>query len=197
MDDESRILVEEASQGDGAAVESLLQRHLPGLNAFVRLRMGRELRAKESSSDLVQSACREVLQHMDRYQYRSEKNFKQWLYMTALRKVKNRVEFYRRDKRDVRREVDKPRSSTPDEERTLSDLFQTLHTPSRELMAKEEMQRIEEAFSELSDSQREVITLSRILGMSHREIAEQMGRTEVATRSLLLRALAALSAKLE
>ncbi len=52
--------------GDPESIEALLAEHLPGLRAYVRLRMGPDLRAKESASDLVQSACCEILEHSDR-----------------------------------------------------------------------------------------------------------------------------------
>ena len=48
------------AQGDGpdeASVEELLARHLPGLRAYVRLRAGPLVRAREAESDVVQSAC--------------------------------------------------------------------------------------------------------------------------------------------
>jgi DNA-directed RNA polymerase specialized sigma24 family protein len=51
--------------GDQLAIEALLERHLPGLRAFVRLRAGPAVRTRESTTDVVQSACREVLAHFD------------------------------------------------------------------------------------------------------------------------------------
>lgn len=50
-------------------IERLLQEHLPGLRAFVRLQATPEIRAQESVSDIVQSVCREVLTHADRFQH--------------------------------------------------------------------------------------------------------------------------------
>ena len=66
----------------------------------------------------------------------------------------------------------------------------TFSTPSRRAMAVEEIERIESAFERLSADQREVITLAHLVGLSRKEIAEQMGKTEVAVRVLLHRALA-------
>jgi RNA polymerase sigma factor (sigma-70 family) len=50
---------------------------------------------------------------------------------------------------------------------------------------------MERAFDLLSDDHREVITLSRIVGLSHAEIAAELGRSEGAVRVLLSRALVA------
>ena len=192
-DSEDSELISAASRGDVRAVDSLMAHHLPGLRAFVRLRMGAQLQARESASDLVQSACREVLQHMDRYQYQGESNFRQWLFMTALRKVRNRVQYYRAQKRDVDREIDVAEKRTSDEQQALAEYYQTMSTPSGHLQAQEFVDRFEQSFGELPEDYRTIITLSRVVGLSHREIAAEMGRTEAACRSLLIRALSQLA----
>ena len=56
-------------------------------------------------------------------------------------------------------------------------------------IADEDMERLRDAFTELSDDHRQVITLARVVGMSHAEIADEMGRSEGAVRVLLHRAL--------
>jgi RNA polymerase sigma-70 factor (ECF subfamily) len=175
-------------------VEADLARYLPRLRAYLRLRMGPELRAKESASDLAQSTCREVLQHLDRYTHRGEANFRQWLFKSAQRKLANRIEHYRAGKREVGREVQAAGAGSSDD--ALAALYQTISTPSRELMRREWIEQLEAAFEGLSEPHREVILLSRVVGLSHAEIASEMGRTVVATRSLLHRALAELTEQL-
>ena len=103
--DEIQALAEAAAGGDSGALEELLARYLDSLRAFVRLRAGPLVRMRESSSDLVQSTCREVLEHADRFRFASEGAFKSWLFTTALRKIQNRRDFYRAQKRDVLREA--------------------------------------------------------------------------------------------
>ena len=192
MDDAHEL--EAASAGDPAAIESLLERHLPGLRAFLRLRMGGELRAKESASDLAQSTCREILEHMDRYRYRGTENFRYWLFATAQRKLQNRVAYWRADKRDVGLEAGRGDGSR---EESLAAFYGSLSTPSRSLMRRERIEALEAAFDRLSETHREVILLSRVVGLPHAEIARVMDRTEEATRSLLHRALAQLAEYLD
>ncbi|MFO0985459.1 MAG: sigma-70 family RNA polymerase sigma factor [Planctomycetota bacterium] len=188
------MLVQEASRGDAVAVESLLTRFLPGLRAFIRLRTGKLLRARESASDLVQSVCREVIEHLDRFQYRSEAGFKYWLYTEALRKIANRREYHEAAKRDVRKEH-RPDQGAADQDLLAS--YQTLTTPSQHAIAHEELERIERAFDQLPETEREVILLSRIVGLSADEIAEQQGRSQGAVRTALSRALAKLAEHLD
>src|SRR5262245_45853801 len=193
MDEESRGLVERASRGDAEAVPELLERHLPGLQAFVRLHMGSALTARESSADLVQSVCVEVLQHLERYRYRGEAQFKHWLYSTALRKISNRLRHWRAQKREAGRQA----ALRADEAPGLLDCYKPFCTPSQGAAALELVGRIERAFARLPEDRRRVIVLARVVGLSRAEIGAVMGRGEVAVRSLLSRALSELAELLE
>ncbi len=172
---------------DPLAVDQFVARHLAALRAFVRLRMGRELRVREESCDIVQSVAREVLLHADRFQHGGEQGMREWLFTTAHRKIVNRLEHWRADKRSPQRETP---DLVPDELRSL------VATPSRHAIAREDLQRIEAAFDVLTDEQREVLTMSRLLGLGHAAIAERLGKTEVAVRKILSRALTRLSGAL-
>jgi RNA polymerase sigma-70 factor (ECF subfamily) len=193
LDSELERLAGAAARGERAAVDALLARYLPELRAFVRLRAGPLIRAHESSSDLVQSTCREVLEHMDRFRFPSESAFRHWLFTTALRKISNRRDYWTAGKRAAPRPADgRPADGSLADEAVVQ-AYASFSTPSRHAIAREEMERIEAAFEQLSDEHREVITLARVAGLSRKEIAEQMGRSEVAVRALLHRALGQLS----
>ena len=194
MSDESRELVQRAAGGDAKARDRLLEQHLAGLHAFVRLRLGPMIRAKESSSDIVHSVCREVLQDLPRFEYKHEAGFRHWLFRQAERKIVDRGRFWKREKRDVAREAKgHARHKGSRDEADILECYQTFLTPSRDAVAKEELARVERAFGELSEDYREVISLSRIVGLSHAEIAHEMERSEGAVRTLLSRALARLA----
>ena len=190
-------LAERAAQGDRAAVDALIVRYLPELHAFVRMRAGPMVRARESSADIVQSVCREVIEHIDRFQFPSEAAFKQWLYTTALRKILNRRDFYLAQKRDAQREVALGAAAgggSSFDEGALLDCYGRFSSPSRAAVRREEVERIERAFEELPEEYREVITLAHLVGLSRAEIAQQMNKSEGAIRVLLHRALARMSA---
>jgi len=198
MSSDPRQLFDAAARGDPAARDLLLEQHLAGLRAFVRVRLGAVLRSKESSADIVHSVCREVLSDIDRFEYRDEAGFRHWLFQQAERKIVDRARYWAREKRDVRREQSLAAVERDAHERSRElECMQSFFTPSRDAEAREELERIERAFARLPQDYREIISLARIVGLSHAEIAREMGRTEGATRTLLSRALARLATLLE
>lgn len=192
---ESEALLARVRQGDANALEELLARHLPGLRAFVRLQCGPVVRDRESVSDVVQSTCREVIAHLDRFEHGGDREFRQWLYTSAMRKIRHRAAYWRADRRDIGRE----RAASMDDvaDRALVDVYGTITTPSAEVQGREFLTQVEGAFDRLSDDEREAILLARVLGLSHLEVAAQTGRTEGASRTLLHRALVKLARLLD
>jgi RNA polymerase sigma factor (sigma-70 family) len=180
-------LVEGASRKESGAIEQLLVRHLPGLEAFVRLRMGPVLRGLLTAPDLVQSVCREVLEDLPGFEFRGEAPFRHWLYVRAENKLREKHRYHHADKRSREQEVSLPDAST------FLPAYRTLCTPSRELEVRETMQRVEAAFDQLPEDYREAVTLHKLCGLSHAEIAERMGRSEGAVRNLVYRGISRLA----
>ena len=181
-------LVARAQRGDDDAIEQLIQRHLSPLRAFVRARSGAALRLRESSSDLVQSACREVLQGLDGFEWRGEGSFRHWLFGVALNKLRTRAAFHGAVRRDPAREA-----AASDAAQQLAEAYASVCSPSQNAIANELVANVEAALDRLPQHYREVILLSRIVGLSIGEIGEQLGKTENAVSVTLNRALAKLA----
>ncbi len=172
--------------------DDLLQQHLQRLHAFVRLQAGPVLLGKESSSDLTQSVCRELLTHKARFAHGDEEGFRRWLYTTARRKIADRYDFYQAQKRDGQREE----ADSSVDGRALLSAYASFCTPSRHAEAKEELARVERCFQQLSREKQEVILLARVARLPRAVIAEELGKSEGAVRTLLYRALGDLADQL-
>ncbi len=189
--DDSRDLAAIAATGDPVAIGKLVERHLPALHAHIRLKAGPGLLAREETIDLVQSACREVLADLGGRTWMSETEFRQWLFTAAESKLKDRHRYWHAERRDIRR------TASPDGTTTGGWQWANLAeaygpSPSVEAEFREDIDRLEEAFARLTDEEREVILLARVIGASSREIGERLGRTDVAVRKMLSRATARL-----
>ena len=187
-------LAERAAAGDRAAVDALIGQNLSEIRAYVRAHMGAQLRARESASDLVQSVCRDLLTHQDRFRHPSAEAFRAWLFTTARRKVQNRVRDLEREKRDVDREVGGVDEASLG---SLGAAYARVTNPGERALRNEEIARLEAAIESLPEEQREVLTLAHFVGLSRAEIAKQLGKTEEGVRSMLHRAMARLSMLLD
>lgn len=172
------------------AIEALLVRHLPGLRAWLRFRMGAQLRARETPEDLVQSLAREVLGDLTSFEWRGEAAFRHWLYVKAQRKLVDKARFVAAERRSPANERELPSPAS-------ADVFAAdLVTPSRVMQSQEELRRIEVAFAELPADYQEAISLQRLCGMDYAEIAVRMERSEGAVRNLVHRGLSRLALRL-
>lgn len=178
-------LIAAAQGGNPDAMEQLLGLHLGDLRVFVRAKSSNAIRQQESCSDLVQTVCREVLGGIDGYEWRGEGSFRHWLFSVALNKIRNRADFYAAERRNPNREernVDQ-----------LRDAYQTMCGPSQQAIASEAVAKFEASIDQLTPDHREVILLSRMIGMNHSEIAEQLDIDPVTVRTRLGRALSKLA----
>jgi RNA polymerase sigma-70 factor (subfamily 1) len=189
VDADSERLFTQVTGGDRDALEPLLQRYLPQLHAYVRVRLRGALGAREASADVVQSVCRQVLAARESFTFRGEERFRAWLFTAALNKLREKHRLHHGQKRDLARE----RPADGGEPSAAAWLV----TPSQEAVGRETAAAIENALAELDEDHREVVTLARIVRLPHRVIAEVMDRSEEATRKLLARALLALAERLE
>jgi len=180
-------LVARAAAKDQGAVQQLLVRNLPGLEAFVRLRMGAQLRSLMTAPDLVHSVCREVLEDLGGFEFRGEAPFRHWLFVRAENKLREKHRYHSAGKRDQRKLVDL--SDAP----TAITAYHTLCSPSKDLEVKEAMRRVEAAFDQLPEDYREAVTLHKLCGLSHAEIAQRLGRSEGAVRNLVYRGISRLA----
>ncbi len=187
---DSHALFQRASRGDADAAAELLVHFEPKLRAFIRLRAGPLVLARESASDLVQSVCREILENIEGFRWGGDAEFRHWLFTIARRKIADRYAYWAAAKRDVHREH-------PEGTPAIQDIvasYSAFATPSAHARAEEAAADIEQAFQSLSNRQQDAIVLSRVFGLSHAEIADHADFTDAAAvRRTLHRGLAALS----
>jgi RNA polymerase sigma-70 factor (ECF subfamily) len=187
-----------AKEGDYSALDQLCRVYGERVRRIVRLRMGQELRSKLESMDLVQDALVCALGGLKDFTYKDEGDFLRWLSKIAENRLRDNLEKFHADKRDIRKEVrlDNQNPSTGDGfVRIPSPIDST--TPSVIMSRKEELDKLEKAIDQLKPEYREVIILKRIEGLSYKEIGERLGRSPDAVGMLLSRAMVALTSVFE
>ncbi|MCP3919801.1 MAG: sigma-70 family RNA polymerase sigma factor [bacterium] len=190
MSEETEDALARARDGDRDALDELLRRNQDRLEFSAKKLIGRELRARLRTSDILQATYLDVVSSVGGFRGDSEDAFCAWVVRILTNNVRDAGKHARAGKRDVRREV-------PNKEATELEIPGTQPTPSAEVALGEELLIVSRALKDLPEDYRKIIILHVVAGVSHEEAAKQLDRTPGATRVLLARARAALLLKLE
>ena len=98
-------LIALAKGGDESAADQLCRVYAERVHWMIRLRMGRELRLKLDSMDVVQDALIHALGGIGDFIYRNEGDFVRWLSKIAENALHDNRDRLYAEKRDVRKEV--------------------------------------------------------------------------------------------
>ena len=183
-----------AKNGDNSASERLFRIYGERVRRIVRLRMGVELRSKLESMDLVQDTFISALRGLDKFTYENEGDFLRWLSKIAENRIRDNLDKLHANKRDIRKEI--PLNS--DRQTTKDSFVKAIGpvdsiTPSVIMSKREELNKLEKAMDKLRPEYKEVIVLVKMEGLSHKEVAERLGKSRHSTRAFLSRALSALT----
>lgn len=182
-DASSTDLLRRAKQGSDAALNLLYEQCAGRLLAYIRLRLGRDLRARLESRDILQATLLKSLTHLHELRGDEQESLMAWLARIAEREIRDRADYHRRQRRDAAREVGL--DEVPIAAAARSALSQVI--------LDEEARRLEAALEMLAPDYREVILLRKFEELTFRQIAERLGRSEDACRMLFARAMTALT----
>ncbi len=183
-----------AKDGDESALEQLCRVYSERVRWIVRLRMGAEIRSKLESMDLAQDVFISALRDLGNFTYKSEGDFLLWLSKIAENRIRDNLDRLHANKRDIHKEVrfDSFRPTTGESFAGAVGPID-LTTPSVIMSKREDLTRLARAIDTLKPEYRKVIVLTKIEGLSCKEIADRMGKSADAVRMLVSRAIAALS----
>jgi len=187
-------LVVLAKDGDKSALNQLYRIYAERVRWMVRLRMGKELRRKLDSMDVVQDALLHALEGLGKFTYKSEGDFVRWLSKIVQNELRVSLKKLHADKRDIRKE---PRfggygPTTGGKSFGASGPIDAT-TPSAIISKREDLDRLEKAIDKLRPEYREVIVLTKIEGLSYTEIGKRLSKSPDAVRMLATRAMVALA----
>jgi len=183
-------LLQQARNGGIDAIERVLARTEDRLRRVVDARLGARLRSSLRRSDVLQNSYLAMLDALPRFPGTTEDDFVQWVARIIENDIHRQHRWFGAKKRAAP-------SRTSQRNLLLGILMPPTPTPSQEFASREEQAQLLAALKRLEPDHAKVLELTAFENLSHREVAERMGRTEGACRMLLLRARAALALELE
>lgn len=174
-------------RGDAAAFAELVEKYKqPILNLLTRM-----LRDPVEAEDVAQNVFVQVFRSADRYQVSAK--FSTWLFTIARNLCLNEL---RRRSRHPAESMDAPHPEFEDQPlKQLED--KKTFSPPESLLHGELEEKIEEAIADLPENQRLALLLCRQNDLSYEEIAEIVGCTLSAAKSLIHRGRETLKQRLK
>ena len=183
----SNDLLRRARSGSPEALNLLYERCAGRLLAFIRLRLGRDLRSRLESRDILQATLVKSLEHLGDLKGNETRSLMAWLARIAEHEIRDCADFHHRQRRDAARDM------AIDDAVPLPAL--TRSALSRVIL-DEQAKQLEEALESMSADHRDVILLRKFEELSFAEIGRRLGKSEDACRMLLARAMTALTLRM-
>jgi len=190
MTDHDTKILARLRTGEEAALVEFLQANEPALLAFIRSRIGSQLQKKVEPEDILQEASMEAVRILPQTDL-SNWDPLNWLFQICERKIiDSHRRYFASQKRDARREAAIPDGS---EAAGLADLLAaSMTTPSAAFSRDQRQLAVLAALDVLPEEQREALRLRYLVGLSSKEIAKKLGKSDGATRVMISRSLSRL-----
>lgn len=183
-------LLERARAGDAAAFGALFAHSAPATLFFVRARLGKKLRTKVESIDVLQDAYLDAWRAFDGFDGRDAAAFAKWVARIVENRIRGLADHFGARKRAI------PEGMA--HVSTIVDLeAEKGKGPATEAAARDERDRVLLALADLDPLEREAILLRYYQNRSVEEIAGLLGQSETSTRRLIGKATARLGRILE
>jgi len=183
----TRELLNQAKAGSPDALNQLYERCAGRVLAFIRLRLGRDLRSRLESRDVLQTTLLKSFARIHELKGDETRSLMAWLARIAEHEIRDCADFHHRQRRDRQRDI-----ALPDD----APLPALTRSALSKVILDEQAARVEEAIESLAPAHRDVILLRKFEELSFAEIGERLGKSEDACRMLLARAMTALTLKM-
>ncbi|HTN76763.1 MAG TPA: sigma-70 family RNA polymerase sigma factor [Pirellulaceae bacterium] len=173
--------------GDQVALAEYIEQHRRQLLAYIERQLGTALRRKVEAEDIFQEVSADAVRSLSAMDLADRDPFS-WLCQLAERRIIDaHRRFFDAQKRDAGREVPLGGGDSSDSPGLMHLLVASLTTPSQAFSRNVKEVRLNEAVAQLTAEQREVLRLRYAEGWPTKQIAEQLGKSDVSVRVMLTR----------
>jgi len=184
------LLLDRVRAKDTTALAEFLEARRPQLIAYIERNLGNALRRKVEAEDVFQEVSVHAIKALDAVELTGRDPFR-WLCEVAERRIVDaHRRFFGAQKRDAAREValGSPGAVTG-EAGLINMLVASMTTPSQAFSRDQKEFRMQQAIAELPEETQEALRLRYVENQSTKEVARHLGKTDVATRVMLSRAV--------
>ncbi|WP_417383111.1 RNA polymerase sigma factor [Gimesia sp.] len=189
MTTDIKILIEEIKQGSEPALLTFLELHRAPLLAFINKNMSDALKSKVDASDILQEVSLNAVETLQSMDFEQKPPFN-WLCNLAERRIiDNHRKYFQVQKRAAGREVRQPVSAEGAGQGFMDLLVASITSPSQAFSRGAKEMKLLMALESLPEENREAIRLKYVEGLSAKEIADQLDKSDVAVRVMISRSM--------
>jgi RNA polymerase sigma-70 factor (ECF subfamily) len=185
-------LLRDVAEGDGAAVNRLMDRHRDAVRRMIQMRLDQAVARRVDASDVVQDVMLEAAQRLDGYLANPGMPFHLWLRQLAKDRI---IDMHRRHRGARRRSVDREQnfSGLGSDDQSAADIAALLRdtelTPAAAAIRRELQERFLAAIGQMEDGDREIIMMRHFEHLGNSEVAAALGLSPPAAGMRYLRAI--------
>lgn len=168
-------LVGRAQQGDTSAIEALYQRYAQSVYRYIYYRVS----STADAEDLTAEVFVKMVEGLPKYRFTGAP-FEAWLYRIAAARV---IDHRRRGRRRPQAELTEA-------------MADNAALPEEEIQHAQEVETLRQAFSQFNDEEQTLLILRFVERKSHQEVADILGKSPAAVKSMQHRTLIRLAALL-
>jgi RNA polymerase sigma-70 factor (ECF subfamily) len=180
---QSLEVIERAKRGDQDAFSWLFHKHQSRLAVFIRYQMSEALRRRFEVDDVLQELFLRAFRDLPQFEYRGAGSFLRWLFLITRHTLQDLARHGDRQKRQG--ELEALRSSSSQYGMAPANS----QTPSRILFQRERLAHLLKSLDMLTGSDREIILMAKVEGLTIGEISQQLGKGKSQVSLSLHRAL--------
>ncbi len=184
-------LLADAKIGDAAAVNRLLDRHRAAVHRLGRTRADQKILRRVDVSDVDQDVLGAANRRLHDYLQNPGMSFHLWIRQITQDRI---IDAHRRHRGSAKRSVDREQVMAPQGEDQSSiilaaQLCDPALTPAAAATQREMARQVEQAITQLGESDYEIVVMRHYEQLSNQEVAQALGLTEPAASMRYLRAI--------
>lgn len=191
MTSDIEALVKQIEEGSEAALLEFLEVHRTPVLSFINKNMSDALKSKVEATDILQEVSLNAVASFNEFDFEKKTPFNWLCHLAERRIIDNHRKYFQVQKRAAGREV-KQAAGDGEKQGFMDLLVASMTSPSQAFSRGAREMKLLTALETLPEESREAIRLKYVEGLTSSQIADQLGKSDVAVRVLVSRSMAKL-----
>lgn len=189
MSTDIEILVEQIKQGREPALLEFIEVHRAPLLAFINKNMSDGLKSKVEADDILQEVSVSAVDSLSHMDFEQKTPFNWLCYLADRKIIDNHRKYFQVQKRAAAREVKQHTGEDGEKQGFMDLLVASITSPSQAFSRGAKELKLLVALESLPEENQEAIRLKYVEGLPTKEIADKVGKSDVAVRVMISRSM--------